>query len=348
LSANFAFVKNRFSKFSLRELALSAAIVVGLAAGIPVFFYFNIFIWLSVTAIAFLAAYFIFYFILNDFIYSKIKIIYKNINKQKSLSKIISADQNPLEIVNAEVEAWREEKEEEIAQLRKLEVYRKEFVANVSHELKTPLFNIQGYIHTLLDGAIDDLDVNRNFLEKAVRNIERLINLVADLETISQLETGGLQLETETFDLHMLVGDVFESLDFRAANKKIRLSFGGGSNQPVYVSADKDKIRQVLVNLIDNSIKYGCVDGNTEVSFYDMHENILTEIADDGIGVEEHQLPRLFERFYRADKSRSREQGGTGLGLSIVKHIIEAHGQTISARRNVVGTTFSFTLKKAE
>lgn len=341
-------MKNRLSKFSLRELALVAATVVALLAGIPVFFYFNILIWLSVMTVAFIAAYFIFYFILNDFIYNKIKIIYKNINKQRSLSTLSRADENPLEIVSEEVEAWREEKEEEIAQLRKLEVYRKEFVANVSHELKTPLFNIQGYIHTLLDGAVDDVDVNRNFLEKAVRNIERLINLVADLETISQLETGGLQLETETFDLHMLVGDVFESLEFRAANKNVRLSFGKGSHQPVYVSADKDKIRQVLVNLVDNSIKYGRANGNTDVNFYDMHENILTEIADDGIGVEEYQLPRLFERFYRADKSRSREQGGTGLGLSIVKHIIEAHGHTVSARRNVVGTTFSFTLKKAD
>lgn len=341
-------MKNWLSKFSLRELALFAATVVALVAGIPVFFYFNILIWLSVMIAAFVVSYFVFYFILNDFIYNKIKIIYKNINKQKSKDAISRAHENPLETVNKEVEAWREEKEEEIAQLRKLEVYRKEFVANVSHELKTPLFNIQGYIHTLLDGAVDDVDVNRNFLEKAVRNIERLINLVADLETISQLETGGLQLETETFDLHMLVGDVFESLEFRAANKNVKLGFGGGSDQPVYVSADKDKIRQVLVNLIDNSIKYGLANGKTQVSFYDMHEAILTEIADDGIGVEEHQLPRLFERFYRADKSRSREQGGTGLGLSIVKHIIEAHGQTVSARRNEVGTTFSFALKKAE
>jgi two-component system phosphate regulon sensor histidine kinase PhoR len=294
------------------------------------------------------------YYALEYFIYRKIKLIYKTIisikapkrNGNGAIEKPVVVDS--IDDVNKRVMQWAEDRKEEIEQLQKMEKYRREFVANVSHELKTPLFNIQGYIHTLLDGAVDDKTVSKNFLDKAGKNVERLVSLVADLEVISQLEAGAVNLETETFDIHALVNDVFESLEIKSNQKKITLSYKKGCDQPFYVIADKDKIRQVFVNLIDNSIKYGKESGNTIVSFYDMADNILTEVTDDGIGLAKEHLPRLFERFYRADKSRSREQGGTGLGLSIVKHIIEAHNQTINVRSGEgVGTTFGFTLKKA-
>lgn len=336
-----------------RSIAFLTSLIVALTiAAVTMLFSKNTATMFAVFAAAFLTSYFVYLYFIQNFIYRKIKVIYKNIHTLKSgkdeqqIRETLTDD--PLETVNREVMEWEEEKKKEIESLRQLEIYRKEFVANVSHELKTPLFNIQGYIHTLLDGAIDDKEVNRNFLDKAARNVDRLVSLVGDLEVISQLETGDKMLEVETFDIHSLVNDVFESLEFRARLKKILFGFKKGSEESQLVVGDKDKIRQVLVNLIENSLKYGKESGATQVGFYDMDENILVEITDDGIGIEEKHLPRLFERFYRVDKSRSREAGGTGLGLSIVKHIIEAHGQTIAVRSRVgVGTTFGFTIKKA-
>lgn len=303
-------------------------------------------------AVVFLSAYFLIFLLIENFIYRKIKLIYKNIHSLKSgkeneTSLREKLGDDALENVSREVMEWEQSKSAEIEQLKQVATYRKEFVANVSHELKTPLFNIQGYIHTLLDGAIDDKEVNRIFLDKAVKNVERLVSLVADLEIISQLETGNFLLEKEVFDINSLTHEVYESLEMKAKQKRISLSIKKGCDVPFYVNADKDKIRQVLVNLIDNSMKYGKEDGSTVVSFYDMDKNILVEITDDGLGIDEAHLPRLFERFYRADKHRSRELGGTGLGLAIVKHIIEAHEQTISVRSRIgVGTTFGFTLEK--
>jgi two-component system phosphate regulon sensor histidine kinase PhoR len=214
--------------------------------------------------------------------------------------------------------------------------------------LKTPLFNIQGYIHTLLDGALEDPEVNRNYLERASRSVERLCLIVDDLEAISKLESGELILDQRTFDIHELVKEVFESSEIRAVELHIKMEFKEGSDRQFFVYADKERIRQVVSNLVINSIKYGRKNGTTSVGFYDMDENILIEITDNGIGIDPSHLPRIFERFYRIDKSRSREQGGTGLGLSIVKHIIEAHKQTINVRSNYgIGTTFAFTLKKS-
>jgi two-component system phosphate regulon sensor histidine kinase PhoR len=231
--------------------------------------------------------------------------------------------------------------------LREMEQYRKEFLGNVSHELKTPIFNIQGYINTLLDGAIDDPVVAVPFLKKAAKSTDRIATLVDELEAITQLESGFLTMEMEPFDIHELIHDIFDSLASRAAKRNITLKFKDGCDVPFMVEADKDRIRQVVINLIVNSIKYGNDDGTTQVGIYDMDKNALIEVADNGIGIAEEHIPRLFERFYRVDKSRSREGGGTGLGLSIVKHIIEAHSQTIHARSTInVGTTLSFTLKK--
>ena len=297
--------------------------------------------------VAFVAA----YFIMQYFIYRKIKLIYKSIHSQKLGGE--NFEKNPLlnldpigEAMN-EVSKWEESKTMEVAEMEAREEFRREFVGNVSHELKTPLFNIQGYIHTLLDGAIDDTAVNKNFLDKASRNVDRLVSLVQDLETISKLEGGSFKPSTENFNITDLIKEVCESLEMKAGKRHISLSIKKGCDEPFPVNADKDLIRQVLVNLLDNSIKYGSDGGNSIFSIYDMGENILVELSDDGIGVDEEHLPRLFERFYRVDKHRSREQGGTGLGLAIVKHMIEAHQQTINVRSRIgAGTTFGFTLRK--
>lgn len=308
---------------------------------------------LAVTGIVVVISFGLFYYALEIFIYRKIKLVYKNIHRLKTTRFKTSVFNktgmgDPIEEVNEEVIKWAREQKAEIDELKKLENFRKEFLGNVSHELKTPIFNIQGYIHTLIDGAIDDPEVNVHFLRKAAKSVDRLCDLVEDLINISQLETGQLKMEMEKFDIHALAKDIFESLDMKAQERNITLAFKEGCDQPFWVFADKYRIRQVLVNLIVNSVKYGKDGGLTLCAFYDMDENILVELSDNGEGIEERHLPRLFERFYRVDKSRSREAGGNGLGLAIVKHIIEAHEQTINVRSKLgFGTTFGFTLKKA-
>lgn len=254
---------------------------------------------------------------------------------------------NEIHNLDLEIRAWAEDRKDEIERLKKLEVYRKEFLGNVSHELKTPIFNIQGYVLTLLDGGLEDPSINKNYLERAEKSIDRMITIVDDLEAISQLETGELQIEPERFDIYTLAKDVADAQEMKATTKGIILTFPEDS-KPIFVFADRFRIRQVLVNLIVNSVKYGKEYGETKIRFYDVGENVMVEIADNGIGIEKEHLPRLFERFYRVDKSRSREQGGTGLGLAIVKHIIEAHNQSINVMSTEgAGTVFSFTLKKA-
>lgn len=251
-----------------------------------------------------------------------------------------------VENLNKEILAWADDRKDEIDRLKKLEVYRKEFLGNVSHELKTPIFNIQGYVLTLLDGGLEDENINRDYLMRAERSVDRMITIVDDLEAISQLETGELQLEPERFDIVALSKDILDAQEMKATGKGIMLSLEG-EGKPIYVNADRFRIRQVLTNLVVNSIKYGKEYGETKIDFYDRGDAIQIEVTDDGIGIGKEHLPRLFERFYRVDKSRSREQGGTGLGLAIVKHIIEAHDQTISASSTEgEGTTFSFTLAK--
>lgn len=253
---------------------------------------------------------------------------------------------NELENLNNEIIAWAEERKNEIERLKKLEVYRKEFLGNVSHELKTPIFNIQGYVLTLLDGGLEDQSINRNFLQRTEKSIDRMITIIDDLEAISQLETGELQIEPEKFDIVTLVKDAVDAQDMKATAKGIIITVE--EEKQIFVLADRFRIRQVIVNLIVNSIKYGKEYGETKIRFYDVGENISIEIADNGIGIGKEHLPRLFERFYRVDKSRSRDIGGTGLGLAIVKHIIEAHNQTINVMSTEgVGTVFSFTLQKA-
>ena len=220
-------------------------------------------------------------------------------------------------------------------------------MGNVSHELKTPIFNIQGYIQTLLDGGLQDKDVNMKFLKRANVSVDRMINIVEDLEVISRLETDDNELEFENFNIVQIINEAFDQLELKASEMNIQLELTNESSSPI-VYADKNKIQQVFMNLISNSIKYGKKGGKTTVRLFDMTDKTLIEIADDGIGIDEDSLNRLFERFYRVYKNRSREIGGTGLGLAIVKHIIEAHQQTINVRSTVnVGSTFSFILEKA-
>ncbi len=305
-------------------------------------------------AVVLVSSFILFFLAIEVFIYRKIKLIYKTIHRLKTQRHLTDAlretslKHNPIDDVNEEVVNWAKSQATEIEQLRKLEAFRKEFLGNVSHELKTPIFNIQGYIHTLLDGAIDDPEVNIRFLKKAAKSLDRLSDLVEDLISISQLETGQMKMEMEKFDIHALTLDIFEAMEMRAKEKGVDLVFKEGCDKPFWVYADKYRIRQVLVNLIVNSIKYGKAnEGRTLVSFYDMDENLLIEVADNGEGIDAIHLPRLFERFYRVDRHRSRDEGGSGLGLAIVKHIIEAHNQTINVRSKIgVGTTFGFTLRK--
>ncbi|MCC7506130.1 MAG: sensor histidine kinase [Saprospiraceae bacterium] len=292
-----------------------------------------------------------FYFI-RYYIFRKIKLIYKVIHRHKMSSDFkadkIEMDKNILDQVENEVSQWAEENDREIEELEKLATYRRRFIGDVSHELKTPIFNIQGFVHTLLDGALDDPDVNKLYLQRAARNVDRLQAIVEDLETINKLEGGQMVLDLRDFDIHELADEVFADLEMRAQERNIRLVYKEGANQHFRVRADKENIRQVLMNLVHNSIKYGREGGATKLSFYDMETYVLVEISDNGIGILPEHLSHVFDRFYRVDKSRSRDAGGTGLGLSIVKHIIEAHKQTVTVRSTVgQGSTFGFTLEKA-
>jgi len=313
---------------------------------------FNIAAILTINVLLFIFSYLLLKNILEKLIFEKIKVIYKIIQslkltriEKKALRSKLGEDM--INQVSRDVMDWAEDQKAEIEQLRKAEAYRREFLANVSHEIKTPISNIQGYISTLVSGGIEDQNINRDFLLKTEKNIDRLIELVDDLDIISRFESGEVQMVKSRFDISALTKEVFEFLEDSAKAANIKFIFGGDENNPVWVYADRDRIRQVLVNLVDNSVKYGRKDGRTKVSFYDMDENYLIEVSDNGIGIEEQHIPRLFERFYRADKHRSRSEGGTGLGLAIVKHIIEAHEQTVNVRSSPkIGSTFSFTLKK--
>lgn len=303
--------------------------------------------------LAFIISFFVIYFLYNPIIFNKIDKLYNLVKQQQP--KEIPNTQFELEEVDSitrledEIIKMTQERTKELEQSRNLDSYRKEFLGNVSHELKTPIFNIQGYLATLIDGGINDPEINVEYLKRADKSVDRMIHIVDDLETISQLEIGALELDLETYDIAKQIKDVIEALEFQANKKGIKLQLAKKYDKPILVRADKFRIRQVIVNLITNSIKYGKENGKTVMSVNLFDEQVIVEIKDNGIGIEEKHLPRLFERFYRVDKGRSREQGGTGLGLAIVKHIIEAHGETIDVSSTVnEGTTMSFTLKRAE
>jgi two-component system, OmpR family, phosphate regulon sensor histidine kinase PhoR len=341
-----------FKNLTPQQLSASTAIVIALPISTGIYFY-TLTWWiglLSLTVI-FLGSYGIIFFMLQQFINRKIKLIYKLIYQTKASKReefyyknILP--QKSIEEVREDVQEWAEQKETEIEILQQNEAYRKEFLQNLSHELKTPIFAIQGYVHTLLEGALENPAVNKKFLSSTSRNIDRLVNLVGDLDEISKLESGEQLLYKENFVIQDLIKDVFESLAIKSDEKQLKMQIKKGCELPLVVFADKEKIRQVLINLIDNAIKYGKQNGAIEGSAYKIEgKKILVEISDDGLGIPEEHLGRIFERFYRTDTARSRKVGGSGLGLSICKHILEAHDQTIHVRSAIdVGTTFGFTL----
>ena len=283
------------------------------------------------------------YYVVKKSFHEKIKVIYKNIYKFRGTSNIIDLD---IDDVEKQAEEWADAKEQELKEMQQDANYRREFLGNVSHELKTPIFNIQGYIQTLIDGGLEDDEINMRYLKRTNKSVERMINIVEDLEVISRLETEQSVLDIQKFNIVELTQEVFDQLEMKANEMNIELVIENEA-QTSFVMADRDKIQQVFINLVSNSIKYGKDSGTTRVRLFDMNENILVEVADNGIGIDEESLDRLFERFYRVDKNRSREIGGTGLGLAIVKHILEGHNQQVNVRSTKdIGSTFSFILEK--
>lgn len=339
---------------SPRLLSMVTAVAVGVANAAMVFFItLNLRTSLIVLGVTFVVIYAVYYYTLQRFIYRKIKLIYKFIYQTKATKREEYFYENVLpqksiDEVSKDVEQWAAQKRNEIEILQANEQFRKEFLMNLAHELRTPIFSVQGYVDTLLGGAIDDAEVNKKFLTNASKGIDRLVRLVDDLGEISKLESGRIPLIQETFVIQDLIKDVYEEFSLKAQEKSIVLSLKKGTERPILVHADKQKIKQVIVNLVENAIKYGNESGSVIAGCYEMDEkNVYVEVSDDGPGISEEHLPRIFERFYRADRSRARAIGGTGLGLAIVKHIIEAHGQTVNVRSKVgVGSSFGFTLDR--
>ena len=324
---------------SPKQIALFIAAAISLLVGIVnLVFTKNALIGLFSFLAIFTISYLLIYFFLQQFIYRRIKLIYKFIYQTKASKKEevyykYILPRKSIDEVEEDVEKWAFQRSREIEILQQNEAYRKEFLQNLAHEFKTPIFAIQGYVHTLLDGAMDKPDVNKRFLENASKNIERLVNLMNDLDEISRLERGEQFLNKQQFVIQDLLKEVFETLSIATKERSIRSSIKKGCESPVSVVADKEKIRQVIINLLVNAYKYGKPEGNIVASIYQTDgRHVLVEISDDGMGIEEEHLKRIFERFYRTDKGRSRDKGGTGLGLAICKHIIEAHGQTIHVR----------------
>jgi two-component system phosphate regulon sensor histidine kinase PhoR len=293
-------------------------------------------------------SFFVIQYRVERFIYRRVKKIYDDVSLLESTSFRNQPITTDMETLTRQVKKFATDKKLEIETLKVREEYRREFLGNVSHELKTPLFTVQGYLSTLLDGAMSDKTVRKKYLERAEKGVERLIYIVEDLDMISKLEMGDVNLELSKFNIVELVQSVFDLLEMTADKKNIILMFDRKYNRPEYVFADQEKIQQVLSNLIMNSIKYGKENGTTEVTVEDLvDDKIIVRIRDNGEGIEKHNIPRLFERFFRVDKSGARSEGGSGLGLSIVKHIIEAHGEKIYVESDFgKGSEFSFTLEK--
>ena len=336
---------------SPKKLSAFTALLLSFIISLGILYLENWKIALVAVGLIFPGSYLLLYSIIENFIYRKIKLIYKFIHQTKASKKEemyykYILPRKSMDDVRKDVEAWADQRSREIEILKQNETFRKEFLQNLSHEFKTPVFTIQGYVDTLLQGAMEDPDINKKFLEKTARNVERLVSLINDLDEISKLERGELKLLRQSFVIQDLVKEVFENLSWKAEQKNISFSIKKGCEQPLVVYADKEKIRQVLINLVDNSIKYGKFGGASVASMYNTDEkNILIEISDDGMGINEKYLDRVFERFFRTEEGRGRERTGSGLGLAICKHIIEAHNHTIHARsKENIGTSIGFTL----
>lgn len=341
-------------KLSPRQVALINAAIISFIAGLLIFFISWSWITVFLSFIfLFVASYLLLYFFLQEFIDRRIKLIYKFIyqtkaSKREEVYYKYVLPRKTLDEVNEDVQNWAAQQNREIEVLKKNEAYRKEFLQNLAHEFKTPIFAIQGYVETLLGGAMENADIRKKFLNNTARNVDRLVTLMNDLDEIYRLESGEQLLYKQNFVIQDLIKEVFESLSIKTKEKNITCSIKKGCEWPVTVFADKEKIRQVLINMIENAFKYGKPNGTIIASVYKTEGGrVLMEISDDGIGIEEEHLNRIFERFYRTDKARSRDIGGTGLGLAICKHIIEAHSQAIHVRSTPdVGTTIGFTLEE--
>ena len=342
--------------FTAQQIAALTALPLAIVIAVTGYLYNESWEVIAIAVTGFyIISYLLIAFMLRRFINRKLKLIYKLIYQTKATKKEEFYYENILpqkniDEVREDVEVWAAHHTEEIEVLRENEIFRKEFLLNLSHELKTPIFAIQGYIDTLIGGAMDNPDVKKKFLTNAAKNVSRLVNLINDLDEISRLESGEQLLFKENFIIQDLIEDVFETLSINAQEKQIKCFIKKGCELPLAVFADKEKIRQVIINLVDNAIKYGKLNGTVEGSAYSMEgKRILVEITDDGAGISEEHLSRIFERFYRTDLARNRKIGGSGLGLSICKHIIEAHEQTIHVRSKIdVGTSFGFTLQSAK
>jgi len=341
---------------SLKQIAFLAASILAASTLITLlgihFFYLklNAILILSLLLLSFCSSYMVIYLLVDNFIYRRIKILYKNIIKSK-LGKPITKQQtngDPLNDVAKYVEDFSVRKSAEIDQLKKMEKYRRDFLGDVSHELKTPIFNTQGYIETLINGAIDNPKVNISYLKKASKNLDRLSNIVENLLKISESESGNIDLNFSKFDVIKVIDQCIENQEMFADSKDIHITYKKNSPVSKMVKGDKEQITTVIDNLINNAIKYGKEFGTVKIGIYKMDNVVLIEITDDGPGIAQEDLPRLFDRFFRVDKHRSRFDGGNGLGLSICKHIMEAHQQTIHVRSTIdVGTTFGITIAKA-
>ena len=348
-------MKKVFGNISKLSLVSSFIISAFILAMILVFFrlleteiqyQYSLILFILITIFCFL----VIQYLLRRFIYTRIVPIYKIINKHsindEEQKRIRFMQGQVIEEVEEEVDIWMKSRDEEVEKFKSLAEYRKRFIGDISHELKTPLFSIQSYLETLIEGALYDKENNMKFLKKAAKNTDRLSTIIDDLEVIARLESGEYGLEIDQFSISEMIHDVFDELQMKAKKSNIELSLKNPTSD-FMVTGDPIQIRQVLINLINNSIKYGKNGGITECALYDMDQHILIEVSDDGLGIENDHLPHIFGRFYRIDKSRSREKGGSGLGLSIVKHIIEAHEQTINVKSTPgQGSTFGFTLEK--
>ncbi len=338
----------KFAAYTSTFITLFLTLVMG------VFFYVegNISYWFltGFAVVCYLFSFFIIQYRVQKFIYKRVVKIYEDVRLLDAATFSPKRVTTDMETLTREVERFAENKKLEIESLKVRENYRREFLGNISHELKTPLFTVQGYILTLLEGAMKDKSVRKKYLQRASKGVERLIYIIKDLDMITKLESGDLNLNEEEFDIIELVQNVFDLIEMKAAKKRITLTFDVEYDDSVFVYADRERIQQVLTNLIVNSVKYGVKDGTTEVSIEEFVKNkVLVRVTDNGEGIEKEHITRLFERFFRVDRSGSRKEGGSGLGLAIVKHIVEAHDEKIYVESQVgIGSEFSFTLEKAK
>ena len=338
-------------KFALKS---SVYVTLFFLATIFLYHYFvqplNLLVVFAFSLVFYAATFFLIQFRVEHFIYKRVKKIYDDVSLLETTSYVNQLVTTDMATLTKEVKKFARDKKLEIETLKIREEYRKEFLGNVSHELKTPLFTIQGYLLTLLDGAMEDKNIRKKYLERAEKGVERLIYIVKDLDMITKLEVGEINLDVTRFNIVEVIQNVFDLFEMKAANKNITLTFDMKYAKPIWVMADQEKIQQVVTNLVVNSIKYGKKGGTTEVGIEDLTKNkVIVRITDNGEGIEKQNIPRLFERFYRVDKSGARSEGGSGLGLAIVKHIIEGHDEKIYVESQIgVGSEFSFTLEKTK